>query len=112
MVSDGFEEYKKGDIIVLTQVSATQFTFLYIDMKNPVLIKVNIVPASLKVSVVKQKIGNYFLSAPQFTNPNVSILSTTTNNTVIPCSQTVNLTFNFTINQDNFGEALLVIKKQ
>ncbi len=112
VVSDEFEEFAKGDIVVLTQVSATQFTFLYTDMKNPVPIKINVDPATLKVSVVKQKIGDYFLSAPQYTNPNAETLSTTVNNKVIPCTQTLNLTLNFTADMANFGEALLVLKKQ
>ena len=110
VVSDEFEEYAKGDIVVLTQVSATQFTFLYTDMKNPVSIKVNVDPATLKVSVAKQKIGDYFLSAPQFTNPNVATV--TSENNVAPCSKTLSLTFNFTVDQSNFGNFLLVLKKQ
>ena len=112
VVSDAFGEYAPGDVVVLTKVSATQFTFLYTDMKNPLPININVDPATLKVSVAKQKIGDSFLSTPQYTNPNVATINTTANNVVIPCSQTVNLTFNFTVDQGSFGENLLVLKKQ
>lgn len=112
VVSDEFQEFAPGDVVVLTQVSATQFTFLYTDVKNPVPIKVNVDPATLKVSVVKQKIGDNFLSTPQYTNPTAATLSSTANNKVLPCSQTLNLTLDFNVDQGSFGEALLVLKKQ
>lgn len=110
VVTDKFEVYAKGDVITLTQVSATQFTFLYADMKNPIPIKINIDPVTLKASIAKQKIGDSFLSDPTYTNPNVATI--TVDNNVSPCTKTLNLTLNFTVDQGNFGNYLFVLKKQ
>ncbi len=112
VVSDEFGDFVAGTTVVLTTINATQFSFLQPAVENPIPIKVTIDPVSLKVSIVKQKIGDYFLWEPSYTNPTVLTLSSNPDNRVIPCTQTVSIYLDYAVDQGSFGENLLVLKKQ
>lgn len=112
VVSDEFGDFGTGDVVVLTPISSTQFSFLQPQAKNSLPIIVTVDPESLATSITKQKIGDYFLWHPAYTNPNVSTSSSEASNKVSPCDQTLTLVLNYTVDQGSFGAFKLVLKKK
>lgn len=112
VVSDAFGDFVPGSTVVLTNINPTQFSFLQPAVKNPIPIKVTVDLSSLKLSITKQKIGDYFLWDPTYTNPTAQTLSSNPDNRVIPCTQTVSISLDYAVDQGSFGEYLLVLKKE
>jgi hypothetical protein len=112
VVSDEFQDFVPGDVVVLTKINETQFSFLQPAVENPLPIKVTVDPLSLKASIAKQKIGDYFLWETSYTNPTVQTIASNPDNRVIPCTQTLSLSLDYAVDQGSFGEYLLVLEKQ
>jgi hypothetical protein len=112
VVSDEFQDFVPGSTVVLTTINSTQFSFIQPAVENPIPIKVTVDPASLKVSIQKQKIGDFFLWNPDYTNPTVQTIASNPNNRVLPCTQTLSIALDYSVDQGDFGEALLILKKQ
>ena len=113
VVSDEFADFPVGDVVVLTQISATQFSFLQPAVENPLPIIVNVDPETLIISIVKQKIGDWFLWYPPYTNPNAAtVAASNADNKVIPCTQSLSISIKYTVDQGNFGEYILILEKQ
>lgn len=112
VVSDEFGDFGTGDVVVLTQISPTSFSFLQPQAKNSLPIIVTVDPESLATSIAKQKIGDYFLWQPAYTNPNVSTSASEASNKVSPCDETLTLVLNYTVDQGSFGAFKLILKKK
>ncbi|MEP7109676.1 MAG: hypothetical protein ABI760_16900 [Ferruginibacter sp.] len=111
-VSDEFADFTPADITLLTQIDDTHFSFKSPQAFNALPIIVEVDPATLKVSIKKQKIGDYFLWEHSYTNPNVATVASNPANKVIPCSQTLSVSLDYTVDQGGFGEYILILKKQ
>ena len=112
VVSDEFEDFAKGSDVELTQISPTKFSLLQPAVKNPLPIIVSVDPETLAISIAKQKIGDWFIWQPAYTNPNVATVASNTKNKVSPCDETLTISFNYTVDQGSFGEYVLVLKKK
>ncbi|GEM_PF-3514682 len=71
VVADAFEDTRPGDILVLTQISATQFSFRYPSATNAVPIVVTINPTTNAVTIERQTIGTEWSWQPTYKNPSV-----------------------------------------
>lgn len=112
VVSDEFQDFAPGSTVTLTRISNTEFTFLQPAVKNPIAIKVTVNPETLQVSITKQKIGDWFLWEPAYTNPNAATKAANPANKVTPCTQTLSIAIDYTVDQGSFGEYILVLKKK
>jgi len=112
VVSDEFQDFVPGNTVKLTKISNTQFSFIQPAVQTPLPIILTVNPETLAVSVTKQKIGSFFLWEPTYTNPNVSTKASNPANRVLPCSQTLSVAFDYTVDQGGFGEYVLILKKK
>jgi len=105
VVSDEWEDYHAGDVINLTTVSATQFSFEYgTSPSTPIVITVN--PADNSITVPKQSYGKYG-STELFAQ------SVGTTNSVNPCDNSLQLTLNHTnISGGSYGNFTIKLKKK
>ncbi len=110
VVSDGFGDFTPGEIVPITKVDNTTFSFIdpYATSPLPIIVKVNTLNNQL--SVTKQKIGNAFVWNLGYTNPNVAVTASSTS-VVAPCSKTLTLAIAYTVDQGSFGTYNLVLRK-
>lgn len=110
VVKDDFAELFPGDVLTLTKVSETSFSFLYIhpELSDPLPVIVSVNTGNNIVSIAKQKVGSVFYG---YSGPNFAATGVL-NNFVAPCDQTVTLNITYTVDAGSFGTAVLVLKKQ
>lgn len=111
VVSDGWGDYSAGDVVPITQVSASSFSFIYpADNPKPIIVKVN--TGNNVTSVTKQVFGDGYGGASWPYGP-ISCESVASNdNFVAPCSQTFSVRMQFTVAAGSFGSYTIVMKKQ
>lgn len=109
VVEDEFQDTAPGDVIVLTRIDATHFSYVYPSAVNPIPVVVTVNPLTNATSIAKQKIGSAFVYG--FTNPNAATVASQ-NNVVLPCDQSFSVLINYTVDQGNFGNFLFKLKKQ
>ena len=111
VVSDAFGDFQPGEIVVLTKISNTQFSFVdpYVTSPLPIIVTIN--PLNNQATVTKQKIGNAFVWNLSYTNPNLTVTASTAS-FVAPCARTLNLNNVFSVDQGTFNPYLLVLRKQ
>lgn len=108
VVSDAFGDFSPGEVVPLTKVSNTSFSFIDPYVTNPLPIIVQVNTLNNVVSITKQKIGDKFVWAT-YTNPNAAASGAT----VSPCAKTVTLAIVYTVDQGSFGGPFnLVLRKQ
>ncbi len=112
VVSDGFGDFVAGDDVEITQISPTQFSFIQPAVSNPIPIIITVNPSNLVISIAKQKIGDFFLWEPTYTNPTVATVASNPKNKVSPCDKTLTVSFDYKVDQGSFGEYVLVLKKK
>ena len=111
VVSDAFGDFQPGEIVVLTKINNTQFSFIDPYVTNPLPIIVTINPLNNQATVTKQKIGNAFTWDATQTNPNVTVSAAATN-FLEPCARIINLNITYATDQKLFpGTYLLKLKK-
>lgn len=110
VVSDAFGDFQPGEVVVLTKISNTQFSFIDPYVTNPLPIIVTINPLNNQATVAKQKIGNAFTWNAGYTNPNLTV-SASTASFVAPCSKELRLNNVFSVDQGTFNPYLLVLRK-
>ncbi|MEY2902021.1 MAG: hypothetical protein RLY89_1127 [Bacteroidota bacterium] len=110
VVSDGFGDFTPGEVVPITKVDNTTFSFIdpYATSPLPIIVKVNTLNNQL--SVTKQKIGNAFVWNLGYTNPNVAVTASASS-FVAPCSKTITLAIAYTVDQGSFGTYNLVLRK-
>src|SRR5688572_15559664 len=110
VVSDAFEDFVPGEIVTLTKINNTQFSFIDPYVTNPLPIIVTVNPANNQLTIAKQKIGNAFVWNLTYTNPNMAVAASTSS-FVAPCSKTIDLNITYTVDQGSFGAYLLKLRK-
>jgi len=111
VVSDAFGDFVPGEIVNITKISNTQFSFIdpYVTSPLPIIVTVN--PLNNQLTITKQKIGNAFTWNLGYTNPNMAVAASTSS-FVAPCSKTIDLNITYTVDQGSFGAYLLKLKAQ
>ncbi len=110
VVSDGFGDFSPGEIVPITKIDATHISFIdpYVTSPLPIVIAVN--PLNNQLSITKQKIGNAFVWALNYTNPNMA-MAATASSFASPCSKTLTMSITYTVDQGSFGAYTLILKK-
>lgn len=110
VVSDGFGDFTPGEVVALTKIDNSSFSFIdpYVTNPLPIIVKVNTLNNQL--TIAKQKIGNAFTWQLAYTNPNVAVAASSTS-VVAPCSKTLTLAIAYTVDQGSFGTYNLVLRK-
>lgn len=109
VVEDGWGDYPAGDVIELTRISDTQFSFEFADVTSvPVVVTV---AANNTVSVAKQVYTTNGYGAG-YGPISVESVGGGTNNYVAPCDETVAIRLAHTVAAGSFGEFALVLKKK
>jgi hypothetical protein len=111
VVEDEFQDTNPGDVLVLTRIDDTHFSFVYPSPIDPVPIIVTINPNTNATSITRQQIGIAFNWQPAYTNPFAQSVASL-ENVVLPCDQSFSVLINFTVDQGNFGNYLFKMKKQ
>ena len=116
VVQDDWADTNPGDLILLTQIDATHFSFNYNPTNHagtllnavPIIVTVN--PLTNTPSVALQTVGTgwtYDKSQP------VKVVSTTgANNSLLPCAKTVSLNLTWTQGTGSFAGNVFSLKKQ
>ena len=109
VVTDEWADYVPGDIVQLTMVDATHFSFKYLAADpKPIVVTVN--PVTNAVTVPKQVYGSGY--PPGWPYGNISAESVpSVENFVAPCAGTFSVVLKHTTAAANFGENKLVLKK-
>lgn len=107
VVSDAFGDFVPGEIVKLTKINNTQFSFIDPYVTNPLPIIVTINTLNNQATVTKQKIGDAFTWNLTYTNPNAAVAASTAS-FVAPCSKTLDLAITFTVDQGSFGGPFLL----
>lgn len=95
VVEDEWADFSPGDIITLTRVSATSFSWVHFAARNAVPIIVT-VAANNNVTIAKQVVGtSWIYSANPATYPNPTIRTTGPNNFVSPCEKTLTMALDY-----------------
>ncbi len=109
VVTDEWGDYAPGDIVQLTMVDATHFSFKYLAAGAlPIVVTVNAVTNA--VTVPKQVYGSGY--PPGWPYGNISCESVpSVENFVAPCAGTFSVILKHTVAAGSFGEAKIVLKK-
>lgn len=111
VIVDEFQDLAPGDVVVLTRIDDTHFSYIYPSGINPKPIIVTINPLTNGLTIAKQKFGTAFTWEPAYTNPNAETANSLLN-VVSPCAQEWGALINYTVDQGNFGNFYLKMKKQ
>lgn len=111
VIEDEFQDLAPGDIVTLTRVDDTHFSYIYPSGINPTPIIVTVNPLNNEVTIAKQKFGDAFTWQPAYTNPNAATASNVLNS-VSPCAKEWGAVINYTVDQGNFGNYYLKMRKQ
>lgn len=111
VVADEWADYAVGDIVVVTQINATQFSFNYL-AAGPLPIIVTVNPVTNATSVAKQVYGTdgYPPGWPYGPISCESVAST--DNFALPCDQSFGVRLKHTVAAGSFGDATIRLKKQ
>ncbi len=111
VIEDEFADLSPGDIVVLTKIDDTHFSYIYPSGFNPVPIIVTVDPLTNALSIAKQKFGAYFTWEPAYTNPNAETKKDQLD-VVSPCDKEWGAVVNYTVDQGGFGGYYLHMVKQ
>lgn len=111
VIQDDFEEWFPGDVVVLTKIDNTHFSFLPAvtfggATRTPVVVTVN--PLDNVITVPKQQVGATFY---QYFLPNWASVPSPLN-IVAPCAKEFGLLINYTVSAGSFGNAYFKLRKQ
>jgi hypothetical protein len=109
VISDEWGDYAPGDIIQLTMVDATHFSFKYLaDGALPIVVTIN--PNTNAVTVPRQVYGSGYGAGWPFGNLSAESVAST-ENFVAPCAGTFSVILKHTVAAGSFGEFKIVLKK-
>lgn len=106
---DEFGDTEPGDIITITRIDDTHFSYIYPSCVDPIPIVVTVDPLTNATSITKQKIGSKFTWAA-YTNPNAATVASV-DNVVLPCDKSFSVLINYTVDQGSFGNFKFTLKK-
>lgn len=109
VITDEWGDYHAGDIVQLTMIDATHFSFKYL-VDDPVPIIVTVNPTTNAVTVAKQVYGIGY--PPGWPYGDISVESVPgVENFVAPCAGTFSVVLKHTVAAGSFGEYKIVLKK-
>ena len=111
VVEDEFADLQPGDVVVLTKIDATHFSYIYPSGINATPIIVTVNPLTNAVTITKQKFGTAFTWEPTYTNPNAETKSNALD-VVSPCDKEWGAVVNYSVDQGGFGGYYLKMRKQ
>ena len=111
VVEDEWGDYGAGDVVQITKIDDTKFSFTYpADNAKPIIVEVN--PADNSVSVTKQVYGDGYGGASWPYGP-ISVQSVpSVDNFVAPCDGVVSVILSHTVGAGGFGSYKIVLEKQ
>jgi hypothetical protein len=114
VVEDAWADYVAGDVIVLTKIDATHFSFKHVAAVNAVPIIITVNAANNVASVANQSVGTRWAYGTQYTAPFVVTAGAASSSFVAPCDKTLTLNLNYGYSAGTFGGGPypLVIKKK
>jgi hypothetical protein len=109
VVTDEWGDYHAGDVVQLTMIDATHFSFKYLaDDPIPIIVTVN--PTTNAVTVAKQVYGIGY--PPGWPYGDISVESVpSVDNFVAPCAGTFSVILKHTVAAGSFGEYKIVLRK-
>lgn len=111
VVVDEFQDTAPGDVLVITKIDDTHFSYVYPSPANPKPIIVEVDPLTNKTKIVNQKIGDYFTWDPSYTNPFIETTGSA-DNKVLPCDETFTVVVDYIVDQGTFSNYKLTLKKK
>lgn len=111
VVKDDWRDTKAGDVIVLTKIDATHFSFIYPTAVNPQPIIVSVDPATNIPSIALQTIGTAWVYDSDPPPPTAKTTSSA-NNLVNPCDKTVSLNMTWTEATGSYPNLVFSLKKK
>ena len=114
VVEDAWADYVAGDVVTLTKIDATRFSFVHVAAVNPVPIIVSVNATNNVATVANQSVGTRWAYGAQYTAPFVVTAGAATSSFVAPCDKTVSLNLNYGYSAGTFGGGpyILVLKKK
>lgn len=114
VVEDEWADFSAGDIIALTKIDATHFSWVDPFARNPVPVVVTVNTGNNAVTITKQQVGtSWVYSSNPATYPNPTIKTTGPNNFVSPCEKTVTMALDYGVggvNGGTFGGGPYILK--
>lgn len=109
VINDEWGDYTAGELVQLTKIDATHFSFKYKAADaQPIIVTVN--PVTNSTSVAKQVYGSGY--PPGWPYGNISCESvSSTENFVAPCQNTFSIILKHTVAAGSFGDYKIVLRK-
>lgn len=114
VVNDDWADYLPGDVIELTKIDDTHFSFEQIATINSIPIVIAVNTGDNSVSVAKQSVGTRWAYGSAYVEPFVLTSGGASKNFVAPCDKTVTLALDYGYKAGTFGGGpyQLVLVKQ
>lgn len=111
VVSDAWEELAAGDVVKVTKLSATSFSFIYPLANNPVPIVVTVNTNNNNLSFAKTSAGSSFKWASQYTG---AYLVGAGGSIAAPCDEKITLMLEYSVDAGGWSgsHALVLVKKK
>lgn len=111
--TDDWADYVPGDVIELTRIDDTHFSFVHAQAVDGVPIIVTVNPLDNSASITKQSVGSRWTYGAQYTGPFVSTGGAASASFVSPCDQSVTLNMVYGYSAGTFsGTYPLILIKQ
>ena len=111
VVADEFADTHPGDILTITKIDDTHFSYIYPSCLNPIPIVITVDPTTNVASIIDQKIGSAFDWEPSYTNPHAKTTGSA-GDQVLPCDKSFSVSINYTVDQGDFGNYRITMKKK
>ena len=111
VVIDEFADTQPGDVLTITKIDDTHFSYIYPSCINAIPIVIAVDPETNIVSITDQKIGSAFNWEPSYTNPHAKTTGTA-GNQVLPCDKSFSVSINYSVDQGDFGNYRITMKKK
>lgn len=110
VVTDEWADYGAGDLLTLTMIDETHFSFQFLpDNPQPIVVTVN--PVTNAVTVAKQVYGSGYGAGWPYGNISAESIPSV-DNFVAPCTGVFSVVLKHTVGAGSFGEFKLVLKKE
>lgn len=111
VIEDWWADYQPGDIVPLTKIDDTHFSFEYLaDNPQPIVVEVD--PVTNTTSVAKQVYGSgYGGSSWNFSPISCESVDGSNDNFVAPCDEIFSVRLEHTVEEGSFGDGPIVLQK-
>lgn len=114
VVEDVWEDYHAGDVVAITKIDDTHFSFNHVAAVGAVPIIITVNPNDNTAKITKQSVGTQWAYGAVYVEPFVVTAGSASSSFVAPCEQTVTLNIDYGYKAGTFGGGpyRLVLKKQ